>query len=74
MITAIDLARYVVARSNKIAHGVNRLQLEQILYFIQAEFLVVFDKPCFADDTFPKLMRVWWNGRHSWLRTNRFGI
>ena len=50
MITAVDLARYVVARTNKIAHGVNRLQLEQILYFIQAEFLVAFDNPCFADD------------------------
>ena len=50
MLNAIDLARYIVARTNKIAHGVNRLQLEQILYFIQAEFLVAFDKPCFADD------------------------
>lgn len=50
MLNAVDLARYVVARTNKIAHGVNRLQLEQILYFIQAEFLVTFDKPCFADD------------------------
>lgn len=50
MITAIDLARYVVARTNKITHGVNRLQLEQMLYFIQAEFLVTFDRPCFADD------------------------
>lgn len=50
MLSAVDLARYVVARTNKVAHGVNRLQLEQILYFIQAEFLVAFGKPCFADD------------------------
>lgn len=50
MLTAIDLARYVVARTNKIDHGVNLLKLQQILYFIQAEFLVVFDKPCFCDD------------------------
>ena len=50
MLSAVDLARYVVARTNKIDHGVNRLQLEQILYFIQAEFLVVFNRPCFADD------------------------
>ena len=50
MITAIDLARYVVARTNKIAHGVNLLQLQQILYFIQVEFLTVFDTPCFCDD------------------------
>lgn len=50
MLSAVDLARYVVARTNKVAHGVNRLQLEQILYFVQAEFLVTFDRPCFADD------------------------
>lgn len=50
MLSAVDLARYVVARTDKIGYGVNRLQLEQILYFIQAEFLVAFDKPCFADD------------------------
>ena len=50
MLNAVDLARYVVARTNKIAHGVNRLQLEQMLYFIQAEFLVTFGSPCFADD------------------------
>lgn len=50
MLNAIDLARYVVARTNKIDHGVNRMQLEQMLYFIQAEFLVAFDRPCFADD------------------------
>ena len=50
MLSAVDLARYVVARTNKVAHGVNRLQLEQILYFIQAEFLVAFNRPCFVDD------------------------
>ena len=50
MLNAVDLARYVVARTNKIAHGVNRLQLEQMLYFIQAEFLVTFGSLCFADD------------------------
>ena len=50
MLSAVDLAHYVVARTNKIDYGVNRLQLEQILYFIQAEFLVTFDRPCFADD------------------------
>ena len=50
MLNAVDLARYVVARTNKIAHGINRLQLEQMLYFIQAEFLVAFGSPCFADD------------------------
>jgi uncharacterized phage-associated protein len=50
MITAVDLARYVVAKTNKIDHGVNLLKLQQILYFIQAEFLTVFDRPCFCDD------------------------
>ena len=50
MLSAVDLARYVVARTDKISYGVNRLQLEQMLYFVQAEFLVAFDKPCFADD------------------------
>lgn len=49
MITAIDLAHYVVAVTNKIDHGVSLLKLQQILYFIQAEFLTVFDRPCFCD-------------------------
>lgn len=49
MITTIDLARYVVATTNKIDHGVSLLKLQQILYFIQAEFLTVFDRPCFCD-------------------------
>lgn len=80
MLTAIDLARYVVARTNKIAHGVNLLQLQQILYFIQIEFLTVFDMPCFCDDIeawkygariesvrleFFTHLRIWyWEDRH----------
>lgn len=50
MLSAVDLARYVVARTDKVGYGINLLKLQQILYFIQAEFLVAFDRPCFFDD------------------------
>lgn len=49
MLSAIDVAHYVIARTNKIDHGINNSKLSKVLYFIQAEFLCVFDRPCFAD-------------------------
>lgn len=50
MLSAIDVAHYVIARTNKIGHGISNLKLQKVLYLIQAEFLVVFDHPCFVDD------------------------
>lgn len=48
MYSVLDVARYVVARSNR-AGTISNLKLQKVLYFIQAEFLVVQDAPCFAE-------------------------
>ena len=48
MYSVLDVARYVVARSNR-AGAISNLKLQKVLYFIQAEFLVVQNAPCFAE-------------------------
>ena len=48
MYSVLDVARYVVARSNR-AGTISNLKLQKVLYFIQAEFLVVQNMPCFAE-------------------------
>lgn len=48
MYSVLDVARYVVARSNR-AGAISNLKLQKVLYFIQAEFLVVQNMPCFAE-------------------------
>ena len=48
MYSVLDVARYVIARSNR-AGAISNLKLQKVLYFIQAEFLVVQNMPCFAE-------------------------
>ena len=48
MYSILDVARYVIARSNR-AGTISNLKLQKVLYFIQAEFLVVQNMPCFAE-------------------------
>ena len=48
MYSILDVARYVIARSNR-AGAISNLKLQKVLYFIQAEFLVVQNMPCFAE-------------------------
>lgn len=48
MYSVLDVARYVIARSNR-AGAISNLKLQKVLYFIQAEFLVVQNTPCFAE-------------------------
>ena len=49
MYSAIDVARYIIAHCNRNGQTISNLKLQKILYFIQAEFLVVQDKPCFQE-------------------------
>lgn len=48
MYSALDVAPYVISRSNR-AGAISNLKLQKVLYFIQAEFLVVQNAPCFAE-------------------------
>lgn len=49
MYSAIDVARYIIDHCNRNGQTISNLKLQKILYFIQAEFLVVQDKPCFQE-------------------------
>ena len=42
------IANYVIRYSNKHNLDVSNLKLQKILYFIQAQFLVNHDRPCFG--------------------------
>ena len=50
MYRALDVAKYVIERCNKMGYPISNLKLQKILYFIQAEFLVAFDEQCFQED------------------------
>lgn len=41
------IANYVIRYSNKHNLDVSNLKLQKVLYFIQAQFLVNHDRPCF---------------------------
>ena len=42
------IARYIVKRCNQKRYSISNLKLQKILYFVQAEFLVEKNKPCFS--------------------------
>lgn len=50
MYRALDIARYVIERCSEINRTISNLKLQKILYFIQAEFLVTKNLPCFAEE------------------------
>lgn len=49
MYKAITIAKYIIKRCNENSIIISNLKLQKILYFIQAEFLVVTDSPCFQE-------------------------
>lgn len=49
MYSAIDIAKYIIARCNENGKTISNLKLQKILYFVQAEFLTVKDQPCFYE-------------------------
>lgn len=50
MYRVLDIARYVIERSRDTDKTISNLKLQKILYFIQAEFLVTKNQPCFAEE------------------------
>lgn len=50
MYRAMDIARYIIERCSETNSAVSNLKLQKILYFVQAEFLVVKEQPCFAEE------------------------
>lgn len=45
----LDVARYIVKRCNLNNQAISNLKLQKILYFVQAEFLVTKNEPCFNE-------------------------
>lgn len=47
---AMNVAKYIINKCTNDNHPISNLQLQKIMYYIQYEFLVEFDKPLFEDD------------------------
>lgn len=50
MYSVIDVAKYIIWYCKKQGYSVSNLKLQKILYFVQANFLVTKDEPCFEED------------------------
>ena len=50
MYNVFDIAGYIVQYSNLRKISVCNLKLQKLLYFVQAQFLVDFNEPCFDDE------------------------
>jgi uncharacterized phage-associated protein len=49
MYRALDIARYIIERCRENNRTISNLKLQKIMYFVQAEFLVSKNQPCFAE-------------------------
>lgn len=49
MYSAIDVAKYIIKKCNNLGRTISNLKLQKILYFVQAEFLVSQNTPCFRE-------------------------
>ena len=49
MYNIIEVSEYAIKYSEKRGAPVNNLRLQRLLYFIQAEFMVSKNEPCFPD-------------------------
>lgn len=45
----LQIAEYIIAYAKTTNQGISNLKLQKILYFVQAQFLVSFEKPCFVE-------------------------
>lgn len=47
---ALEVSRHIINYSNDAGYGITALELQKLLYFVQAYFLIKKGKPCFRDD------------------------
>lgn len=45
----IDICNYIINHEDTMGRSVSNLRLQKLLYFVQAQFLVAKNEPCFAD-------------------------
>lgn len=46
---ALLIAEYIIEYSKRQNYAISNLRLQKLLYFIQAQFLVSFNSPCFME-------------------------
>lgn len=44
---ALDISKYIIERGYELGDFVSNLKLQKLLYFVQAEFMIEKDCPCF---------------------------
>lgn len=49
MYSALTVASYIIKKCNELNTAISNLKLQKILYFLQAEYLVARNRPCFYD-------------------------
>ena len=49
MYKAIEIANYIIEYEHSKKRFINNLKLQKLLYFVQAQFLIDYDEPCFND-------------------------
>ena len=49
MYSALLVAKHIIRRWDELGRTISNLKLQKILYFVQAEFLVDTNKPCFRE-------------------------
>lgn len=49
MYDVLDVAKYIIYRCHDRGIIIDNLKLQKVLYFVQAEFLVTKDEPCFDE-------------------------
>lgn len=49
MYSVINVAEHIIMYYNRMNKTISNLKLQKILYFVQAEFLVSKDEPCFEE-------------------------
>ena len=47
--SALDVAKYIIWYSHKKGYPISNLRLQKLLYFVQADFIMKKDSPCFDD-------------------------
>lgn len=50
MYNVLDISIYIINYCNKKCYYISNLRLQQILYFTQIAFLVIYNKECFQED------------------------
>ena len=47
--TAMEVANYIIEYEHSKGRSISNLKLQKLLYFVQARFFMVYEKPCFRD-------------------------